>query len=244
MKRLIKTVLGMIGLILFITNTSVAKKQFVPIVNDDILTMASYYTTTNNLNIPSVSADNGFADLVIQCEEDITYFIMASHIFFDDVVLTTSSGTIVIEEEGLLNGDTAYKKGYIEGNESLSITGEVYYNNQLMGETTKSCSRTTSDTTNTLQVPTFTGLSQGALVTQCEDNVVYFIMAYNCLRSDTRPSVLTSSGTIIEEERGKINNTFYVKGYVEKTGSVTITGEVFSGGQVLYTWPSWIQSCP
>ena len=102
---------------------------------------------------------------------------------------------------------------------------------------------TTYTTDNNLEIPTFDGLSQGKLVIQCEEDVVYYIMAYNCLRQDTSPSVTASVGDVIVDETGHINNTFYTAGHVERTGPVTITGEVFSGGEILFTWPDWIQTC-
>ncbi|PTB83641.1 hypothetical protein C9926_01865 [Sulfurovum lithotrophicum] len=102
-----------------------------------------------------------------------------------------------------------------------------------------------STTTNNLVVPTFTSNSQGKLVIQCETDIVYYIMAYDCLRSDTNPYAKTSVGTVVVDDKQHVGEVFYEKGHVIRTGGpVTITGEVFSGGQILYTWPDWIQTCP
>jgi len=102
---------------------------------------------------------------------------------------------------------------------------------------------------NKLEVPAFTGLSQGKLIVECQDDVVYYIMAFNCLRSDTKPSVKTSIGTVVTEENGHIvdyNNdpiisTYYTKGHIERTSSITITGEVYSGGETLSM--KWVENC-
>ena len=245
MKKIIKLIVSILGFVFLLTNASLAKKQHVPIIMDDHISFVHYHTTTNNLQIPIPSDANGYKDIVVQCEDDITYFIMASNIYFNKVSLTTSSGNIVIEEEGISEGYITYKKGYIEGNESVSITGKVYHDNQLFGETTERCSRSTFTSENRLQVPTFNGNSQGKLVTQCEDDVVYYIMAYDCLRQDTNPYVKASVGTVIIDEKKHVGEVFYTKGHVKRTGGpVTITGEVFSGGKILYTWPYWIQTCP
>jgi len=245
MKYLIKSIISILSIVLFFTNASLAEKKLVPIAIDDILSLASYYTTTNNLNIPTISDENGYKDLVVQCEEDITYFIMASHIYFNKVLLTASSGNIVIEKEDIYQDSIAYKKGYIEGNESVSITGKVYHDTQLSGETIKTCSRSTFNSENRLEVPTFNGNSQGKLVIQCERDVVYYIMAYDCLRGDTNPSVTTDNGNTITDEKRHVGEVFYVKGHVERTdGPVSIMGHVYSGGKDLYRWPDWTQTCP
>ena len=108
---------------------------------------------------------------------------------------------------------------------------------------------------NKLKMPTFTGLSQGELVIECQDDVVYYIMAYNCLRGDTRPSVTTSVGQIVTEENGHVGegynedepaksvSIYYTKGHVERSHgeSVTIIGEVYSGGDTIPF--QWIKKC-
>ena len=124
------------------------------------------------------------------------------------------------------------------------ITGSVYEEDMERATIRKTC-RTVDTTGNRLEVPTFNGNSQGKLVIQCEDDVVYYIMAYDCLRQDTYPSVTTDNGTAVTDDRQHVGEVFYVKGHVQRTsGSVTITGHTFSGGQDLYVWPSWIQTCP
>jgi len=246
MKQSAKFIFGVIAALLFLTSSSFAEKKFTPIIMDDLLSMASYYTTTNNLAIPPISDENGYKDLVLQCEDDITYFIMSYHVYFDSVPLSSTSGDIVIDEKAVASdGYTGYMKGYIEGNETVSITGKVYHDTQFYGEVTKTCNRSNLSSTNNLEVPTFSGNSQGKLVIQCEKDAVYYIMAYDCLRSDTNPWVTTDNGTPITEEKKHVGEVFYVKGYVERKNSdpVTITGHVYSGGQELGIPSSWIQTC-
>ncbi len=245
MKKQIKLILS---LVFILTSASFAEKKFVPLVMDDLLSFASYYTTNNNLQIPILDSANEYRDLVVQCENDITYFIMA-HRYYDTSLVTASRGSVVIDENTTITNsageDTAYLKGYIEGNESISITGRVYYENKLYSEIIRTCNRSTVSSENRLQVPTFNGNSQGKLVTQCEDNVVYYIMAYDCLRQDTNPSVTTDNGIAVTDEKRHVGEVFYVKGHVTRTGDpVTITGHVYSGGKDLYIWPDWIQTCP
>lgn len=232
-------------LVFFCTSFSLAEKKIVPIVMDDLLVFTSYNTTSMNLQLPPLTSENGYKDLVLQCEDDITYFIMVSHVYFTNVSVSASEGGIVIDEKGVDEGYISYIKGHVEGNKSVSITGKVFYNNQKLGETTKSCDRSPTDTKNRLEIPVFNGNSQGKLVIQCDDEVIYYIMAYDCLRQDTNPYVKIDSGIIVIDEKGHIGEVFYEKGHVERTGKpVTITGEVYSGGHILYTWPNWIQTCP
>lgn len=98
------------------------------------------------------------------------------------------------------------------------------------------------DSNNTLEVPTFNGNSQGKLVVQCEDDVIYYIMAYDCLKQDTKPSVTVSAGDlIVDEELMHVGEVFYTKGHIERTQEVTITGHVFSGGKMLSQ--TWVEVC-
>jgi hypothetical protein len=99
----------------------------------------------------------------------------------------------------------------------------------------------TFDKPNQLKIPDIPNYSQGALVVQCEEDVVYYIMAFRCYRSDTDPFVLTEDGNVIVEEKGETEkNIFYTKGYIERTDQsvIAIDGKVYSGGEVgLATWP-------
>ena len=230
---------------MILSNVSYAEKIYVPLIQDDIVTVIPYQGTVNHLAIPEISSNNGYKDLVLQCEDDITYFAMAYHVYFDDVKLTATEGKIVIDEEGTAgDGYVNYLKGYIEGSETVSVTGKVYYNGEPYGDVTKTCIRTKFSAENTLKVPTFSGNSQGKLVIQCEKDVVYYIMAYDCLRSDTDPSVTTDNGVAITLEKEHVGEVFYVKGFVERKNSdpVTIIGEVYTGGQTLsYQWKETCQ---
>ena len=98
--------------------------------------------------------------------------------------------------------------------------------------------------TNNLEVPTFSGNSQGKLVIQCENDIVYYIMAYDCLRWDTKTSVTVNIGDVVIDEEQHVGEIFYTMGHIERTGPVTITGHVYSGGKDLYIWPDWIKTCP
>ena len=247
MKYIIKFTISIIGLVLFFTSVSLAEKKIVPILSDDLLSFASYYTTTNNLKVPIPSYENEFNELVVQCGEDISYFIM-SYQYYDRALVTVDNGDIVIDEnvtsKDASGYDIVYMKGHIEGNKSIAITGSVYFDNELRATTTKTCNSNVTSV-NTLEVPTFNGNSQGKLVTQCEDDVVYYIMAYDCLRQDTNPSVTTDNGIAVTDEKEHVGEVFYVKGHVERTGGpVTISGHVYSGGRDLYEWTDWTKTCP
>lgn len=245
-----KLIVSIISIMLFLTSSSIAKKivekKFIPIVTDDLISMASYdkvtYTTTNNLQIPMLNADNNYKNLVVQCEDDIAYFLMA-YMYYDGTSVTVDKGNVVIDER--YNKDNvAYIKGHIEGNESIEITGNVFHNNEIVASVTKTC-RSNITSENKLEVPTFNGNSQGKLVIQCETDVVYYIMAYDCLRQDTNPSVTTDNGMAVTDEKRHVGEVFYVKGHVERKNAnpVTIMGHVYSGGHDLYEWPDWTQKC-
>ena len=91
------------------------------------------------------------------------------------------------------------------------------------------------DTTSELEIPTFNGNSQGKLLVQCEDDIVYYLMAYDCLKPDTKPTVTTTGGEqTVDVELGHEGEVFYTKGHVDRTGGeVIVTGRVFSGGKWL-----------
>jgi hypothetical protein len=247
MKYLIKWIVSILSLALFLTSASLAEKKFVPIMSDDLLSFASYYTTTNNLQIPILSYENGFSELVVQCEDDISYFIMSYPEYYTaSASVTVDNGDVVIDENATISDasgyDIAYLKGHIEGNESIAIAGSL--GDELDTKITKTCNSNIASVNN-LKVPTFNGNSQGKLVIQCEVDVVYFIMAYDCLRWDTNPSVTTDNGIAVTDEKRHVGEVFYVKGHVEKTGGpVTIMGHVYSGGKDLYRWPDWTKTCP
>ncbi len=251
MKIYIKLILNILGILLLLTNTSLAKKivekKFIPIVSDELISMASYdkitYTTVNNLKVPPLSSDNNYRDLVVQCENDISYFLMA-YMYYDGTSVIVDKGDVIIDER--YNKDNvAYIKGHIEGTESVVITGNVFQNDEIVSSITKTCNPNITSVNN-LKVPTFNGNSQGKLVIQCERDVVYYIMAYDCLRSDTNPWVTTDNGTPITDEKKHVGEVFYVKGHVERknSDSVTITGHVYSGGKELYIWSDWLKTCP
>jgi len=242
MKYPIKLIVSILSIVLFLTSTSLAEKKIVPIMSDDLLSFASYYTTTNNLQIPIPSYENEYNELVVQCEDEISYFIM-SYQYYDAASVTEDNGDVVIDKNVTKDGVT-YIKGHIEGNEPIAITGSVYFEGDIRANTTKTCNSNITSV-NTLEVPMFNGNSQGKLVIQCEVDVVYYIMAYDCLRWDTNPSVTTDNGIAVTDEKRHVGEVFYVKGHVEKTGGpVTIMGHVYSGGKDLYRWPDWTKTCP
>jgi len=103
------------------------------------------------------------------------------------------------------------------------------------------------DSNSTLEVPTFPANSMGKIVLQCEEDIAYFIMAYNCLKTDTRVDVTVDNGTVVIDNRSTTPGTngtiYYVEGHVERIEPVTLTGTVFSGGTDLPTNPEWVGKC-
>ncbi len=248
MKQQIKNILALIGLILLLTSASIAKKQFVPIVNDDILSMASYNTSIDKLTIPDLEAENLAHKLIVQCEEDIAYFVYAYTLVLDDTKtsIASSSGNVVIDREEHLNDMYGYIRGHIDGEESMIISVNKTTMNPSIPQTTwqvasKACrSHITSE--NKLKVPTFNGNTQGKLVVQCEDDVVYYIMAYDCLRSWTNPTATADNGVAVVDEKKHVGEVFYVKGHVERKNAnpVTITGKLLNE----FDKRVWTKTCP
>jgi len=235
-----KYTVSIVGMMLIFTHTASAKKKFVPIISDDLLTMVSYYS--NDLKIPSLSQDNEYRALVVQCEDDRAYFIMA-HRYYDYSLVTASRGEVVIDENVTNDEENlAYLKGHVDGNETVTLTGKVYYDNKVYGEIEKTCNRSNFSVENKLQVPTFNGNTQGKLVVQCESDVVYFIMAYDCLRSWTNPTAYSDNGTAVIDEKKHVGEVFYVKGHVkrENTDPVTITGKLLNE----FDKRIWQKTCP
>ena len=116
--------------------------------------------------------------------------------------------------------------------------------------TTSSTDSNTSsivDSNSTLEVPTFPANSMGKIVLQCEEDIAYFIMAYNCLKPDTRVDAKVDTGAVVIDNRSTTPGTngtiYYVEGHVERTEPVTLTGTVFSGGTDLPTNPAWVAGC-
>jgi uncharacterized membrane protein len=136
-------------------------------------------------------------------------------------------------------GDFISTKDNHETTDSHDVTTTTTNNG---AETNTTERGTTVDSSNTLEVPTFTGNSQGKLVVQCEDDIVYYIMAYDSLNPDTKPSVTVDSGDLtVDEVLIHEGEVFYTSGHVERTDAVTITGHVFSGGVTLST--TWGETC-
>ena len=243
MKKLIKFTVSIIGLILFFTNVSLGKKQFVPIVADDLLSMATYYTTNNNLQIPILDSANEYRDLVVQCENDITYFIMA-HRYYDASLVTASRGSVVIDENTTITNsageDTSYLKGHIEGNESIAITGRVYFNNEFYGEITRTCN-SNIDNSAYPAIPNYpTGAnSYGILELNCKDDIVYYTLSYACFRTTVKLSVVAEGKptTVFQDSKqgsGQVPDAFiyYQFGYYERGGStnaVEVVGTITGG---------------
>jgi hypothetical protein len=98
------------------------------------------------------------------------------------------------------------------------------------------------DSSNTLEVPIFAGSSQGQLVVQCEEDIVYYIMAYDSLNADTIPSVTVDNGDLtVDEVLIHEGEVFYTSGHIERTNTVAVTGHVFSGGETLPA--TWVATC-
>ena len=123
-------------------------------------------------------------------------------------------------------------------------------NSTTMSTTASSTDSNTSssvDSNNTLEVPTFPANSMGKIVVQCEEDIAYFIMAYNCLMTDTRVDAIVDNSTVAIDNRSAMPGTngtiYYIEGHVERTEAITITGTVFSGGVDLSINPEWVAKC-
>ena len=234
MKKLIKFTVSIIGLVLFFTSASMAEKKHVPIIMDDLLSMASYYTTTNNLKVPIPSNENEYNELVVQCEEDISYFIM-SYQYYDAASVTVDNGVVVIDEN-VTNDDGTYLKGHIEGNESIAITGSVYYENELRAKTTKTCNSNIDDSAYPA-IPNYPdgANSYGILELNCKDDIIYYTLSYACFKSTVKLSVVADGNPTIESEdsrQGSDPFIYYEFGYYKRGGStnkVEVVGTITSG---------------
>ena len=249
--------LKIIGMIVLFTNLAIAEKKFAPIIMDDMLVMVPI-VPSNNLIIkdfpdPWYIFGNENITLQLQCEDDIAYFI-ASTTTDRTLNVSVNGGVLLIDNKRTfsdamyssfnLDGDY-YIAGYIEGNASIAITAEVLYDDYLIKRIVKTCRSKINIQNNHLKVPTFSGNSQGKLVVQCEKEVVYYIMAYDCLRSATRPFVSADNGkTAVSYENRHVGEIFYVKGYVERTDDspLTITGRV-KGVSSSVDGFSWHETC-
>ena len=139
----------------------------------------------------------------------------------------------------------------------LSACGDISTNknshNTTTTTTTTSSKPTTSTPTSTsnivvetpssdVAVPTFSGNSQGKLVFKCEDDIVYYVGAYDCLKPDTKPEVTAEGGNqVVTEALVHSGEVFYTEGYVERTGKVKLRMRVFSGGK--YLDKEWVGVC-
>ena len=221
------------------TSTSVAEKKFVPIVLDDLMSFASYYTTTNNLQIPIPLYENEYNDLVVQCEEDISYFIMAYQ-YYDAASVVADNGVVVIDENGTNDDGINFIKGHIEGNGPVTITGSVYFSNVLFGTKTKTCN-SNIDNTAFPPIPNYpTGAnSYGILELNCKDNFVYYTLSYACYRSTVKLSVKANGNptNVFKDSKqgsGQVPDPFiyYQFGYYERgssTSAVEVVGTITGG---------------
>ncbi len=127
---------------LVLSSMSMAEQKFVPIVADDMVLFASYNDITNKLKVPIPAYENQYKELVVQCEDDIAYFIM-SYMYYDNATVTADSGKLVIDENVTdaadANAETvfSYLKGHIDGSDPVTITGNVYYKGELRASTKK-----------------------------------------------------------------------------------------------------------
>jgi len=91
------------------------------------------------------------------------------------------------------------------------------------------------------EVPAFAGNSQGKLVVNCGEDI-RFLVAYNCLKTNTSVRGTASNGTLTEVDSYKVGNT-YVKEYIvtDRKPNTVITG-YFSAGTVV-DGPLGTQTC-
>ena len=143
----------------------------------------------------------------------------------------------------ILVGCDIYSKDSHDNTDSHNVTDSHDNTSQIENNISIEDNETSeSNVSNNLSVPTFNGNSQGKLIVQCESDIVYYIMAYDCLVKDTKPSVTVVGGEqIIDDDYVHIGEVFYTSGHVERTGQVTVTGHVFSGGKTLPQ--TWIETC-
>ena len=234
MKYVIKLMVSTLSFVLLLTSASLAEKKYVPIVMDDLLSFASYYTTTNNLEVPILSSENDYKELLVQCEDNITYFLMA-HRYYDTSLVTVDSGNIVIDEN-VNENNTAYIKGHIEGNQSIAITGSVYFENKLYGEVTKTC-RSNIDDSAYPAIPNYPAgaNSYGKLELNCKDDIIYYTLSYICFKSTVKLSVKADgkpTNAFEDSIQGSNPFIYYQFGYYERGGStneVEVVGTITGG---------------
>lgn len=236
MKKQIKLILG---LVFILTSTSIAEKKLVPIALDDLLSFATYYMTTNNLQVPIPSYENEYNELVVQCEEDISYFIM-SYQYYDAASVVADNGVVVIDENVTNSDGTHFIKGHIEGNESVAITGSVYFENELRATKTKTCN-SNIDNSAYPAIPNYPAgaNSYGTLELNCKDDIIYYTLSYACYRTTVKLSVVADGKpTIVFEDSkqgpGQVPDAFiyYQFGYYERGGStnaVEVVGTITGG---------------
>jgi len=239
MKKIIKLIVGILSIVLFFTSTSLAEKKIVPILADDLLSFASYYTTTNNLKVPIPSYENEFNELVVQCEEDISYFIM-SYQYYNAGLVTVDNGVVVIDENVTMSDgsgyDIVYLKGHIEGNESIAITGSVYFDNELRAKTTKTCNSNIDDSAYPA-IPNYPAgaNSYGILELNCKDDIIYYTLSYACFKQTVKLSVKADGNPTHEykdSRQGSNPFIYYEFGYYERgasTNKVEVVGTITDG---------------
>ena len=142
-------------------------------------------------------------------------------------------------------GNSTSTKDSHETTDSHDVTTTTNTTTQLDSNSTDE-NGTIVDSNSTLEVPTFAGNSQGKIVVQCEEDIVYYIMAYDCLKADTKPTVTVDNGDlIVDEAYMHVGEVFYTSGHVDRTNSkpITVTGHVFSGGIDLPIGTAWVATC-
>ena len=235
MKYVIKSMVSIISFVLFFTSASMAEKKYVPIVMDDLLSMASYYTTTNNLEVPIPSYENEYNELVVQCEDDISYFIMSFE-YYDTALVTVDNGDVVIDESVTDEYGVTYIKGHIEGTESIAITGSVYWENELRATTTKTCNSNIDDSAYPA-IPNYPAgaNSYGILELNCKDDIIYYTLSYACFKTTVKLSVKADGNPTNEFEDSRQGSNpfiYYEFGYYERGGStnkVEVVGTITDG---------------
>ena len=242
MKKITKLIVTILGFVFLFTNTSFAEKiiekKFIPIVSDDLISMASYdkvtYTTINKLQVPELSDQNDYRDLVVQCEEDISYFLMA-YMYYDGTSVTVDKGDVVIDER--YNKDNvAYIKGHIEGNESIEITGNVFQNNAIVSSITKTCNSNIDDSAYPA-IPNYPAgaNSYGILELNCKDDIIYYTLSYACFKQTVKLSVKADGNPTHESKDSRQGSNpfiYYEFGYYERGGStnkVEVVGTITDG---------------
>jgi len=116
--------------------------------------------------------------------------------------------------------------------DSHEVTTTTTTNEQLMADENVTVDTEKNTYEEMPDVPTFESLSQGKLVVNCGKDI-YFLVAYNCLKTNTSVRGTASNGTLTEVDSYKTGD-ITVKEYVvtDRDANTTIRG-YFTAGDIV-----------